>query len=109
MLVTFHTPAAGDVVMFGDTAVQLLQLMGHSGKVPGVLQPEDLPQAIRLLKTGVEGHSSNTDVNNNSKSDNTEEKEDNDEHKVSLRNRAFPLIRLLQVAEAEEVHVTWES
>ncbi|MEP3856607.1 MAG: DUF1840 family protein [Porticoccus sp.] len=27
MLVTFHTPAAADVVMFGDIAVQLIQLL----------------------------------------------------------------------------------
>ena len=104
MLVTFHTPATGDVVMFGDIAIQLLRLMGHSGKVPGALQPEDLPQAIRLLKTAVEGHSpSDTDINS------INENEDNDEAKVSLRNRSFPLIQLLEAAEREEVQVIWES
>jgi hypothetical protein len=108
MLVTFHTPAAGDVIMFGNTAVQLLQLMGNSGKVPGVLQSEDLEQAIRLLKTALEGHSSsNADDNCINKSD--EEVEVNDELEVSLRNRAFPLIRLLEAAGDEGVHVTWES
>lgn len=104
MLVTFHTPATGDVVMFGDIAIQLLRLMGHSGKVPGALQPEDLPQAIRLLKTAVEDHSpSDTDINS------INENEDNDEAKVSLRNRSFPLIQLLEAAEREEVQVIWES
>ena len=110
MLVTFHSPAAGDVVMFGDIAVQLIQLMGQSGKVPGALQPEDLPQAIRLLKTAVEDHSSSdTDVNSINESENNDEIEDNDELRVSLRNRSFPLIQLLEAAEREEVQVVWES
>ncbi|MDX2464168.1 MAG: DUF1840 domain-containing protein [Porticoccus sp.] len=109
MLVTFHTSAAGDVVMFGDIAVQLLQLMGQSGKVPGVLQPEGLPQAIRLLKTAVEDHSfSDTGVDLIHESENNDETED-DEPKVSLQNRAFPLIQLLEAAEREEVQVAWES
>lgn len=104
MLVTFHTPAAADVVMFGNIAVQLIQFMGHSGKVPGALQPEALPQAIRLLKTAVEDHSpSDTDINS------INENEDNDEAKVSLRNRSFPLIQLLEAAEREKEQVVWES
>ena len=78
--------------------------MGHSGKVPGALQPEDLPQAIRLLKTAVGDHSpSGTDINS------INENEDNDEAKVSLRNRSFPLIQLLEAAEREEEQVVWES
>lgn len=109
MLVTFHTSAAGDVVMFGDVAIQLLQLMGQSGKVPGVLQPEGLPQAIRLLKTAIEDHSfSDTDVDLIHESENNDGTED-DEPKVSLQNRAFPLIQLLEAAEREEVQVAWES
>jgi|TARA_R110001592_G_scaffold62790_1_gene192099 hypothetical protein len=78
--------------------------MGHSGKVPGALQPEDLPQAIRLLKTAVDDYSpSGTDINS------INENEDNDEAKVSLRNRSFPLIQLLEAAEREEEQVVWES
>ena len=110
MLVTFHTPAAGDVVMFGDIAVQPIQFMGHSGKVPGVLQPEDLPQAIRLLKKAVEDHSSSdADINSINESENKDEIEDDGDPKVSLRNRSFPLIQLLEAAEHEEVQVIWES
>ena len=37
MLVTFSCPAYADITMFGDVAVRLLQLMGHSGTVPGAL------------------------------------------------------------------------
>lgn len=109
MLITFHTPAAGDVVMFEDTAVQLIRLMGHGDKMPGVLQPENLPEAIRLLKTGLEdGSSSGTDIGSISESDNNDDTED-DEPKISLRTRAFPLIQLLEAAKSEEKQVVWKS
>jgi hypothetical protein len=32
MLVTFSCPAYANITMFGDVAVHLLELMGHSGK-----------------------------------------------------------------------------
>jgi hypothetical protein len=41
MLVTFRTEAYADILMFGDIAVQLLKLMGHSGTAPGTLVAED--------------------------------------------------------------------
>ena len=34
MLVTFSCPAYANIMMFGDVAVRLLELMGHSGTVP---------------------------------------------------------------------------
>jgi hypothetical protein len=35
MIVTFRSKAHADIMMFGDIAVNLLKLMGHSGTVPG--------------------------------------------------------------------------
>ncbi len=96
--------------MFGDIAIQLLRLMGHSGKIPGVLQPEALPEAIRLLRTAIEDHSSSdANVNSINESENSDEIEDDDDPKVSLRNRSLPLIQLLEAAVREEVQVIWES
>ena len=37
MIVTFRSKAHADIMMFGDIAVNLLKLMGHSGTVPGAL------------------------------------------------------------------------
>lgn len=34
MLVTFHSKDSAPVTLFGQVAVQLLHMMGHSGKVP---------------------------------------------------------------------------
>lgn len=109
MLITFRTVAAGNIVMFGDIATQLIQFMGHSGQIPGALQPEDLPHAIQLLKTAIEDHSSSdVAVNTVAANESSEDTEDNDELNVSLQNRAFPLIQLLEAAEREQVPVIWD-
>ena len=34
MLVTFTTNAYADITMFGDVALAMLKMMGHSGTVP---------------------------------------------------------------------------
>jgi hypothetical protein len=37
MLITFSCSAYADITMFGDVAVRLLRLTGHSGTVPGAI------------------------------------------------------------------------
>jgi hypothetical protein len=39
MLVTFSTKNHADVLMFGDIAIGLLKMMGHSGTVPSTQCP----------------------------------------------------------------------
>jgi hypothetical protein len=54
MLVTFSCPAYADITMFGDVAVRMLKLMGHSGTVPGALLAEDVPAALERLRSAIE-------------------------------------------------------
>ena len=105
MLVTFKTEAYASITMFGDVAVALLKLMGHSGTVPGALMPEDIPDALERLKTGV---AANPDATLDPQGDKGDDDEEERPH-VSLANRALPLIELLQAAQADNKHVMWES
>lgn len=102
MLVTFQSPAHADITMFGDVAVTLLRLMGNSGKVPGALMPEDIPEALRNLKAAVEA---NPQRPLNPKSDGDRNGES---ASVSLSRRALPLISLLETALKRDAHVIWE-
>lgn len=105
MLITFKTEAHASITMFGDVAVTLLKLMGHSGTVPGALMPEDIPGALQRLQKAV-------DANPNARLDPKSDKEEDDENEkthVSLANRALPLIELLKAAQADNKHVMWES
>ncbi len=100
MLVTFRSKASADVVMFGDVAVRLLKLMGHSGTVPGAILAEDVGAALSQLKLAVEAKSAG-----NEPSDIRED--DSGEPAVSLANRALPLIELFTAAAAARCNVMW--
>ena len=100
MLVRFDSDAGG-FTMFGDVAVKLLQMMGHSGTVPSAILARDIPAALARLKTAVESAAEpppapEQDTNR-----------PDSEPKVSLRQRAYPLIELLARAEKRGCDVMW--
>ena len=103
MLVTFRTDAYANITMFGDVAVRLLKMMGHSGTVPSAILARDVPQALERLKAAVAKDKSETAAASTS----SPEDEDSDEPAVSLANRAFPLIELLEAAAKRECDVMW--
>jgi hypothetical protein len=102
MLVTFRTKAYANITMFGDVAVTLIKLMGHSGSVPGALMPEDLPTALARLKAAVEEHAEEPLDPAPSRAD------DKEGRYVSLAHRAMPLIELLTAANAAGEYVMWD-
>lgn len=53
MLITFSCPAYANITMFGDQAVILLKLMGHSASVPGALLAVDIPASLKRLEEAV--------------------------------------------------------
>ena len=102
MLVTFSTPVYANITMFGDVAIHLLKLMGHSGSVPGALLAEDVQPALESLQAGVRA-----DV---AASGPDEPAEDEDgEPVVSLSHRALPLIELLDAAAKANRDVMWDK
>jgi hypothetical protein len=101
MLVTFSCPAYADITMFGDVAVRLLKLMGHSGAVPGALLEDDVGPALERLEAGIAAVEE-------SPQEQAAEDEDG-EPVVSLAHRALPLIELLRAAAKENAIVMWNN
>ena len=101
MLIKFDSEV-GSFTMAGDIAVQLLKAMGHSGTVPSAILPGDIPNALARLKLAV--NASPGSAAESSSSDDKDQKE----AKVSLRQRAFPLIDLLTRAAAKGAEVMWK-
>lgn len=106
MLVTFSTKVAADITMFGEVAVALLKLMGQTGAVPGALVAADVPAALQHLKDGVAQVGAQP-------AGNPPPQEGEDEEKapppVTLGQRAFPLIGLLEAAAHGKADVMWEQ
>ncbi len=103
MLITFKTRAYADVTMFGDVALKLIKLMGRRETVPSAIEPEDIPQALKMLRAGIAADDAAA------KEDEAEDSDDETEELVSVHNRALPLIELLQAAHKENVPVMWEE
>lgn len=102
MLVTFTTNAYADITMFGDVALNMLRMMGHSETVPGAILAEDVPAALDRLKREVGALDAapaprDPDADRNG-----------DEPPVSLTKRALPLIELLTAAAQRKSDVMWK-
>jgi len=104
MLVTFSTKTAADITMFGDVAIALLKLMGQTGIVPGALVAADVPAALQRLKDGIAAAGAAPAGNPPLAKDEDEEKAP---PPVTLRQRAFPLIGLLDAAVRGKSDVMW--
>jgi D-alanyl-D-alanine carboxypeptidase len=102
MLVTFSCPAYADITMFGDVAIHLLKLMGHSGVVPSALLADDIRPALDRLQAAVAAHQEPPQAAGAAG-------DRDDEPAVSLRHRALPLIELLKAADKAECNVMWDS
>ncbi len=95
MLVTFTTKAYADITMFGDVAVALLKMAGHSGTVPSAILAEDVPAALERLTAAIDagkGAQATGDQND----------------AVSMAHRALPLIDLFKAAAREKCDVMWK-
>jgi len=103
MLVTFRTKAWGNITMFGDVAVALLKLMGHSGTVPSAILARDVPAALQRLK---ERLAAGAFVEVEKPQD---DGEDEKQPAVGLRTRAYPLLELLAAAAEQECDVLWQA
>lgn len=109
MLVTFSTKAHGDVTMFDYVAEALLRLMGQSGAVPGALLADDIPPALERLKAAIAESGSQPGPESPRAEEQPSEQRSDEEAPppVSLRQRAYPLIGLLEAAAREKADVTW--
>ncbi|TOI34560.1 DUF1840 domain-containing protein [Vibrio parahaemolyticus] len=107
MLITFRCRSYANVTMFGDIALEMIKMMGHSGTVPGSISAQDVPDALSKLTSALSAknaaeESLPTDVD-------VDEEEEQAEPAVSLGRRAFPLIELLKSAIKEECEVMWDN
>jgi hypothetical protein len=96
MLVRFKSTDTESITMFGDVALQLLRMLGHSGTIPSAIAAKDIPNAVRNLREQLQ-------VAGVPMTDDADQ-----EPPVALSTRAQPLIQLLKRAAAADVPVMWE-
>lgn len=96
MLVTFKTDAYANITMFGNDALAMLKIMGHSGTIPSAILAEDVPAALSRMVAAIDAEKAAQPV------------QDKDADAVSLVNRGLPLIEFLTAAVRAKSNVMWE-
>ncbi len=114
MLVTFRSTATESITMFEDVAVQLLKLMGATGRIPGALGPDDVGAALQRLEQATEQIKAGTHVTparpaDNEDAKNEDEDDEDREAPVDLATRAVPLLSILKRAAAAKAEIMWEG
>jgi len=97
MLVTFTTQGSADITLFGDIALVLLKMMGHSATVPGAILADDVPVALNRLTAAIA----------KDKASPPKDHKDQDEPGMGMAHRALPLINLLTAASKANTNVMW--
>jgi hypothetical protein len=89
--------------MFESVGLQLIKLMGHSGAVPGAVAAEDLPGALQRLEQSL------ADPDRRLTENDDDAKRDEDRApRVSMANRALPLLDMLKAAIKEGDYIIWD-
>ncbi|AWI77232.1 hypothetical protein CEW83_20010 [Parazoarcus communis] len=109
MLIIFKSDASADVIMLGDAGKQVIAAMGKDpADAKGIVTVEQLPAAITSLQAAIE-----EDRARQTERTEAEEAADREEGRtgmaapVSLAQRAWPLLDMLQQAQKEKVPVVW--
>ena len=108
MIVTFQSKASGDVIMFGDVAHKMMEIMGKDASDQGIVTVEQLPEALARLKAAVAEDKQRGQARRDEDEPQFETAADGSRRPyVSLVQRATPLIELLEWSLKQKVPVVW--
>lgn len=100
MIVTFKSKATSDVIMFGDVAYALMKIIGKRPETKGILTVEQLPDAIAALQAVVAQEKRAGTVDE-------EEGTPAIAQRVSMAQRALPLLELLECSLKKKTPMVW--
>lgn len=113
MPITFKSQATGDLLMLQASAEALLSLLGKDAAQPGILETKDMPAALALLQ-GLPADEPEPADQRGSAADDAADASDAlpadrpfADEPVTLRQRAWPLVRMIERALAENKPIVW--
>lgn len=107
-IVTFKSAACADLIYFGDVARCLMELMGKEAAAKGIVTVEQLPEAIARIEAAIEADQAEHLRQVRDEETETEtDGQDGTRPRVSLTQRALPLLALLEESLAERKPVVW--
>lgn len=108
MIITFKSRAAGDVIMFGNVARRMLQIIGKDPEqAKGIVTVEQLPAALSALRDAMAADKAAARDTQAGDQDEAEAPRGM-EGPVALWQRAAPLAELMEYSKKESQPVIWE-
>lgn len=107
-IVIFKSAACADTIYFGDVARLMMVLMGKDAADQGIVTVEQLPEAIASLKAAIEADKAAHREQVLADERGTEsDSRGGSRPRVSLTQRALPLLAMLQESLAGKKPVVW--
>jgi hypothetical protein len=105
MIYKFKSKAAGDVIMMKPGGDQVLEIIGKAPAAQGILQVADMPAAMTAIEQAVAADETARKKGAEGEDDDAPAAAGRD--KVSLRQRAWPLLEMMKRAHAAGHDIVW--
>jgi len=103
MIYKFKSKATGDLIMLGPNGDQLLRLLGREPASKGIIEPADMPAARQRLDAALaEAEATAAQAGPDGQPDDERTRE-----AVGLRQRLWPMLQMLERAEAAREPIVW--
>jgi hypothetical protein len=103
-MITFQSDASGDVMMFDPVARHMMEIMGKDVATRGAITVEQMPECIARLQAAIAADRAGA---RGAPGDGDETEESGVAARVSLAQRALPLVELLERSLARNKPVLW--
>ena len=105
MIYKFKSKAAGDVIMMGPSGDQVLRLIGKDPAAKGIIEPAAMPQAMAAIEGAIsadEAARKQAEAEAEAAGEALPPRE-----RVSLRQRAWPLVEMMKRSHAAGKEIVW--
>jgi hypothetical protein len=109
MIYKFKSKAAGDVIMLGPQGDRVLGLIGKTPARQGIIEVADMPAAIAALEAAVAADEALRAELRRAREDDAPDASRRAEGQdaITLRQRAWPLIDMMQRCHREAHPIVW--
>ena len=108
MIYRFKSKATGDLVMMGPVGDRILRLLGREPAPQGIIEAAALPAAIAALEQAVAADEAARGADTQADADDgSGDGPVGGADKVSLRQRAWPLLEMMRRSQREGHDIVW--
>lgn len=105
MLYKFKSKATGDLIMLEPNGQRMLEIMGKAITPKGIVLPEEMAAAVSALKQAIEFEEAQQKLQSQEALDRSEPPPRMEA--ISFRQRATPLIEMLQRCQQANKEMVW--